>query len=162
MPLRSLIPTYLGWISLSLWVGGFTFYSAFVIPVLHDHLGSLEAGSITRSVTDTLNLIGVVTLALWWAIAGLERKAGTAAARRARWALLATTSVLLMGLIGLHQVMDDRLDGSRMRGFYELHRLYLIVSTAQWVMNLALMFVNLRVGMAPAWSPRPGDDAQEI
>src|SRR5271170_1726820 len=52
---------------LSIYIGGFTFYSAVVIPVLHDRLeSSLETGLVTQRVTDALNLLGVVTLSLGW------------------------------------------------------------------------------------------------
>ena len=36
--------------SLAIWLGGFTVYSAVVIPILHDQLGSpLETGLITQT-----------------------------------------------------------------------------------------------------------------
>jgi hypothetical protein len=43
-------------VALSIYIGGFTFYSAVVIPVLHDRLeSSLETGLITQRVTDMRN-----------------------------------------------------------------------------------------------------------
>ena len=60
-------------VALSIYIGGFTFYSAVVIPVLHDRLeSSLETGLITQRVTDVLNLLGVVTLSLGWCVYGLD------------------------------------------------------------------------------------------
>ena len=54
---------------MAFWLGGFTFYSAVVIPVLHDRLGSpLETGLVTQRVTDALNLLGVGTITLGWAL----------------------------------------------------------------------------------------------
>jgi hypothetical protein len=49
---------FLGLLGLIVWVGGFTFYSAGVIPVLHDVTPSRDAGRITQRVTDRLNLRG--------------------------------------------------------------------------------------------------------
>lgn len=139
MPLRSLALRVLCLLALSVWMGGFTFYSAAVIPILHDRLGSLDAGNVTQQVTDALNGIGVVTLVLWWAAAGVERSTGSARRRRTRLALLSVTTTLLLGLIYLHQVMDSRLETTGLRGFYPLHRVYLIASTVQWVVNVGLL-----------------------
>src|SRR4051794_20888768 len=101
MPLRSLALRALCLLALSVWMGGFTFYSAVVIPVLHDTLGSLDTGNVTRQVTDSLNAIGVVTLVLWWAAAWVERSTGSARQRRTRLTLLSATTALLLGLIYL-------------------------------------------------------------
>jgi hypothetical protein len=45
----------------------------------------------------------------------------------------------LVILIALHGVLDRRLDAAEMRGFSPLHRLYLWVSTVQWLANLSLL-----------------------
>ena len=42
MRLRSFVLRFLCWLSLAVWVGGFTFHSGVVIPVLHDATGSTE------------------------------------------------------------------------------------------------------------------------
>ncbi len=39
--------------------------------------------------------------------------------------------------------MDGRLESGSLRGFYPLHRIYLIASTAQWLANLGLLAVVL-------------------
>ena len=39
--------------------------------------------------------------------------------------------------------MRQQLDEGSLRGFYPMHRLYLIASTVQWVANLALVGVSL-------------------
>ena len=36
----------------AVWLGGFTFYGAVVLWVLHDEYGSLDAGRITQRVTE--------------------------------------------------------------------------------------------------------------
>lgn len=139
MPLQSFVFRLLCLLALSVWMGGFTFYSAVVIPVLHDSLGSLETGYVTQRVTDYLNVIGVGTVLIWWAAAWVERSVGSARGRRTRLVLLATTTLILLGLIVLHRVMDGRLEAGSLRGFYPLHRVYLIASTVQWLVNLGLM-----------------------
>lgn len=154
---------------MALWVGGFTFYGGVVVPILHEELDRLQAGGITRRVTDALNVVGAATVAVWWLAALAERPPGPAWAVRARLGLLAATSALLAGLIALHAVMDRRLDAGAggLRNFYPLHRAYLIVSTAQWLVNLAILATSLvlweggganRPDPAPLPSTRHGTD----
>jgi hypothetical protein len=147
---RVLILRYLCLLGLAVWLGGFTFYGAAVVPVLHDELDHLQAGGITRRVTDTLNAFGAATLALWWLDAWAERTGGPAWAARARGGLLAASTAILAGLVALHRVMDARLDDGLLRGFYPLHRLYLWASTAQWLVHLALLAVALAAWTRPA------------
>lgn len=126
-------------LAFSVWVGGFTFYSAAVIHVLHDELDSLQAGSITQQVTDRLNAVGVAALVLCGIGLRLDRAWDDSRTRRILTVLLATSALLLVFLFVMHEVMDRRLAASGLRGFYALHRVYLHASTAQWVVNLALM-----------------------
>ncbi len=128
--------------SLAFWLGGFTFYSAVVIPVLHDQLGSpLATGLVTRRVTDALNILGVVTITLGWLMTVFARLTQQLRPLHRDWASLALviTTVCLVILIALHRVLDKRLDAARMHDFYSLHRLYLWVSTVQWLANLWLL-----------------------
>ena len=141
--MRLLVLRFLCLLSLSVWVGGFTFYSAVVIPVLHESLGSLETGYVTQRVTDYLNAASGVAVALWWLAAWADRPDGPSFAGRARLGLLAATTLILAGLIALHRIMDGRLESGSLRGFYPLHRAYLVASTAQWLVNLGLMAVVL-------------------
>lgn len=150
LPLLAL--RWLALVSFALWFGGFTFYSAVVIPVLEEAMGRVEAGSmVTREVTDTLNLIGLATLILWWLLAWFERPLGGPWAPRLRVGLLATDTALLIGLLALHKVLDRRLDEGRMEGFYPLHETYLIASTVQWGANLALLASSIWI-----WRTNPG------
>lgn len=149
MPLRSLALRVLCLLGLSVWMGGFTFYSAVVIPVLHESLGSLDTGFVTQQVTDYLNYIGVGAVLVWWTAAGVERRDGPARVRAVRLLLLAATTLILVGLMALHRVMDGRLETGSLRGFYPLHRVYLIASTVQWFVNLGLMTVLLVLSRLP-------------
>lgn len=137
--MRLMILRFLCLLSLSIWVGGFTFYSAVVIPLLHQTLSTQEVGSVTQRVTDYINAAGCLTVALWWLSAWAERSVGPAPAGRLRIGFLAATTVLLLGLAGLHRIMDARLASGSLQGFYPLHRIYLIASTVQWAANLGLM-----------------------
>jgi hypothetical protein len=129
----------------AVWVGGFTFYSAVVLWAIHDEYGSFDAGKITQRVTDWLNVIGVGTVVVWWCLVLLERELSPRLTRRLRYALLAVTTLLLGFLIVDHRILDDRLDAYGLTGFYAYHRVYLIVSTAQWALNLAIIPVSLRL-----------------
>jgi hypothetical protein len=144
----TMLRRFLVLVTLMFWQGGFTFYSAVVVHVGSDVLGShLDQGLVTRSVTNYLNLAGVVALALWgWDIAratdpGVRR-------RRLRWALWIVL-VLTLGLLAwLHVRLDDLfdLDSSRIVNrprFRELHNWYLHTSTVQWVGSLILAAVTL-------------------
>lgn len=136
-----------------LWQGGFLFYAAVVIPVGADVLGSWAQGTVTRHVTDRMNLIGAAALLIlaWdqWANAA-------PGGRRWRWVLWAVMAAGLGGLVVLHPTIAAYVDGSATeavkdyQSFYLWHRAYLCVATAQWVAGLAYVVVTLR-----AWTARP-------
>src|SRR6478672_2408664 len=91
-PTWRLVLRFLSLAGLSVWIGGFTFYSAAVVPVLHEDLGGVEAGSVTRRVTDRLNAVGVVTLVVWWTHVLADRATRSPGGRRARlWTSIATS-----------------------------------------------------------------------
>ena len=128
--------------SLALWIGGFTFYSVVVIPVLHDQLGSvLETGLITQRVTDHLNLVSLVAIAVGWCRAMIDRPRAKIRRKRWGWAVfvLAVSTVCLGALVLLHRDLDSRLGRGEMNGFYALHRIYLWTSTIQWLASLVLL-----------------------
>ena len=135
-------------VALSIYIGGFTFYSAVVIPVLHDRLeSSLETGLITQRVTDVLNLLGVVTLSLGWCVYGLSAVSGVRSDRGSRFKIwpLVISSICLVVLLVLHRVLDRKLETSTFSGFYPYHRAYLWTSTVQWFANLGLLIQSTGV-----------------
>jgi hypothetical protein len=143
-------------LALSIYVGGFTFYSVVVIPILHNRLeSSFETGLVTQRVTDVLNLLGVVTLSLGWCIYGLSVVCGFRYDRPGLskiWPLpLLLSSVCLVALLILHRVLDRKLETSTIIGFYPYHRAYLWTSTVQWFTNLWLL-----VGSTGVFTPSPG------
>ena len=130
------------WVTLATWLGGFTFYSAVVIPILHDHLGDpFEVGLITRRVTHVLNALGGATLLVGWMLVlhpnGEPRD--HVPSNPLRHAPLAASTLCLVALIVLHFVMDAKLDSGRLAGFYAWHRAYLWMSSVQWLANLVLL-----------------------
>lgn len=137
-----LVVRILALVGMIFWLGGFTFYSSVVIPILHEEMGGLDAGMVTGRVATSLNAFGVAAVVTWWVMVGCERFLGTRRARWSRLGLLGLTSAILLGLIALHPVLDARLDEGSMRRFYPLHQVYLIASTVQWVVNLALVAVS--------------------
>ena len=139
----------------AVWLGGFTFYGAVVIPILHERFGPLDAGRITQRVSDRLNLVGLATLLLWWALAWSERRRGPAVARRIRLGLLVATTLLLAFLAVDHEILDDRLDRHGLSGFYAYHRVYLIASSLQWAVNLGLVPATLAIWLRRPEESRP-------
>jgi hypothetical protein len=135
---------FLGLLSLIVWVGGFTFYSAEVIPVLHDVMPSRDAGRIIQRVTDRLNLVGAATVMIWLVLVSAERHVGTKRLRMRRGPT---------GCNPYYPRIPRRAactDGSaalpgRMEGFNPWHQAYLIVGTVSWFVNLGLLGLSLRL-----------------
>jgi hypothetical protein len=130
------------------WQGGFTFYGAVVVPVGSEILGShQDQGWITRSVTNYLNLAGLVTLGIWaWDIAAASDPVMWR--HRLRWALWTLLLMTLAWLAWLHIRLDELLDVDAFRildrpHFRFLHDRYLTVSTVQWVGSLILVAATL-------------------
>lgn len=155
--MRLLLLRFLYQLAFAIWLGGFTFYSAVVIPVLHEELGRFDTGLVTQQVTRALNTTGCVAVFLGWMAAWAERSNECRWISRVRLGLLAATTILLLALLSLHPIMDARLASGSLRGFYPLHRIYLNLSTSQWVVNLGLLAVACRHGRGEvAARPLPG------
>lgn len=133
---------------LLLWQGGFLFYTAFVVPVGTQVLGSAAAqGTITARVTDSLNTIGVVGLAVfaWDLNYGRDRNPRRTAVRWWCWGVML---VCQWWLFYLHQLLDAFMDPGRTRVvirplFYPVHQAYLWASTVQWFTGLLLAWFTL-------------------
>lgn len=123
----------------AVWFGGFTFYVSFVVPIGTDVLGSARSqGMITQQVTNWLNLVcGIATLMML-----LESfrswKLASRSAKYTQLAMVALIGGLLVGLLVLHPYLDALVDLEKERvidrtKFYGLHRVYLWLSTFQWI-----------------------------
>ena len=128
--------------AVAMWLGGFTFYGAVVIPAGMKVLGShLRQGFITQQVTQSLNLIGAIALPilLWNAVAAWPERG-----RLLRLGLALTWIVMALiqiELFALHPMLDRLLDPHARAildddRFDLLHRVYLVSSTAQWVAGI--------------------------
>jgi hypothetical protein len=122
------------------------FYGAVVVPVGASVLQSDQLqGFITRSVTNYLNLAGVVALSLWsldLAFTSVEKR------KKFRWLLLLVMWIILGLLAWLHIQMDGCLNLDLQyvieeRKFYSMHRVYLILSTIQWALAVLLTGMTL-------------------
>lgn len=145
------IRRFLTILAFALWFGGLTFYALVVIPTAHGVLKShLRVGFITQQVTHWINgtAAGALLLLLW--------ELGETWMNRARRIRLATWLVMASAqaaLFALHPVLDRHLDPqtrdiANPDRFYELHRVYLIMTTVQWAAALVHLGAWLR-----AWSP---------
>jgi hypothetical protein len=134
-------------LALAVWFGGFTFYSTAVIDTSQKVLHSqLRAGLITQQVTNWLNLISVPALAIcgwnWFTQRKSERKFWV----RVLGAALACMVLFQLALFPLHRILDARIVGREVAdegGFFRLHRLYLMLATAQWCATLGYIWAAL-------------------
>jgi ABC-type xylose transport system permease subunit len=141
---------------LMVWQGGFLFYTAFVVPIGTEFLGTATSqGFITRQVTNQMNRCGAVALAVMvWDLAASRDP------RRLRWFLRVALFTLMVAaavaLFDLHQRLESLLDVPNERvldrqEFRPLHRIYLWVSSAQW--GCAVLYLVLTVA---AWRCEDG------
>ncbi len=125
------------------------FYGAVVVPVGSSVLKShTTQGFITRSVTNFLNLAGVLTVVMWLfeLLATREPRVTLRRLRWATWILIVTTLVLQ---VWLHVELDARLVPAGQEvldrpTFQTFHSWYLIVSTGQWASALGLLLMTLQ------------------
>ncbi|MDX2038403.1 MAG: DUF4149 domain-containing protein [Isosphaeraceae bacterium] len=129
-------------VGLALWFGGFTFYAGIVVPVLHEEYGAMEAGAISRRVSDPLNLLGIAALGL-----AVVRILADRVSRRGRLGFLRASAVAIgflsqLILMILNEQLDLHLDTRGISGFYRLHERYLILSTVEWAAVLTIFLIG--------------------
>ena len=144
---------------LLLWQGGFLFYTAVVVPTGTSVLGSASAQARSPRVTDALNRIGLVGLAILAVELGLTRDP-IAKRTLARWWCWWVLFVAQFLLLYFHCLLDAFMDPERTRvvirpPFYPVHRLYLWASTAQWLACLVLVWLTLL-----AWRAEDGENSR--
>src|SRR5438067_11181166 len=84
--------------ALMFWQGGFTFYSAVVVPLGQDIFGKRQ-GFLTREVTDYLNLAGAIALLLLaWDVAAVSDRPFRRLLRWLCWAVMAVGLAVLLWL----------------------------------------------------------------
>ena len=145
-------------LAFAVWQGGFIFYGGVVIPIGTRVLGSdLQQGFVTQSVSQVLNWIGVVCLLVWAAYIAVDSKTLEPAnnistiqryIRLLPWLAWIGLAIGMLALFLLHFLMDLQLDSNAqmvrdIQNFKQLHRLYLGVSTSQWIVATALLWYSI-------------------
>lgn len=124
-----------------LWLGGFTVYTAFVIPIGHRHFPGRQFGFVTAEVTTVLAVLSAAALLL----AAVDLATTWRRLPRAmRWAGLATGAAILGALAGgvvVHARLDALLNVEARRitdpgAFEPLHERYELLATTQWALGL--------------------------
>ncbi len=119
-----------------------------VVPDLHEHLGGMETGEISRRVAVFLYAIGAAALLLGWLVVLTDRDQRTGWRGKSRLGLLAVNSALLIALVLMHRSLGIRLDsGDDLAAFRSFHEVYLTVWTGQWLAILALMALDALPGL---------------
>ena len=140
---------------LLLWQGGFLFYASFVVPAGTQLLGKAGQGAITARVTDALNVIGAVGLAVLALELTWTRDPNSRRTAR-RWWAWGVALVCHGLLIYFHMLLDAFMDDQRrvviVGPFYPVHRMYLWASTVQWFACVLLTWWTLR-----AWRAEEGE-----
>ncbi len=134
----------------AIWFGGFTFYTAIVVPIGTDVLGSSRTqGFVTQQVTNRLNVIGAI--ALLWMLLGLVLLVRQNGIKRLLKSLLvfAVIAVSWGVLLVLHPMLDQLVEPDNdyvadEERFYFLHRIYLWTSTIQWLFCWVWLSLTIR------------------
>lgn len=122
------------------WFGGFTFYTAIVVPIGTDVLGSSRTqGFVTQQVTNKLNLIGGPTILMMLIDLTYFRRTRARKVNLCFAATLTGIAVLWFVLLIVHPMLDAMLEPDHEHvlddaKFYSLHRVYLWASTIQWLL----------------------------
>jgi hypothetical protein len=166
-PLRS-IQQYVSVAAIVLWLGGFTFYATYVVPIGENVMDGLSQGYVTQQVTDRLNAIGLVMILLINLDIWQHRKH---IGRWLLWARLAGAAVFAVGLVMVvvtHNHMDALLDPVYQTRpdravFKPLHQRYQMVMAFMWLACLfelgAMMFGHRRRAVHAALEPKRSEVA---
>jgi len=137
-------------LAFGLWLGGFTFYTGFVIPIGHRQFPDRQFGFVTKEVTSVLGgLAGMALLAAAVNVAIDWRRLS----RGWRRMFVGAGAVLFGGLIAalvIHAKLDALLDDATRRisdpsRFMSLHERYELVATIQWAAGLLHLCCYLAV-----------------
>lgn len=147
-----MIRRYIVLLAFALWLGGFTFYTLFVIPTGGKVLdgGERDVGFITQQVTNWLNWLGMPALLIFGWNVWVEEKG------RGRFLLILCWLIMAVTLVALfltHSVLDRMLDikTHKIHGgsiFFDWHRLYMAVASLQWLAGLIYVWLTLGIWRA--------------
>ena len=145
---------FLAWLTTTIWWGGLTVYAGIVVPIGTRVFGTTDQGFVTQQVTNRLNLLATVALVLSTRFVFCGRRRWLTGI----WVVVAAT---LIALVAVHWRLDAMLDAETLSvvdddRFYAIHRVYLWLTTAQWVAGL-LLLIGLVVGQ-PTPLPTGSED----
>lgn len=130
---------------LSFSFGGFLFYAGVVVPLASEVVGSTTQGFVTRKVTAVLNVSVAITLLATLGELWATRRLRGRGLNRSLGGVFTVAVLCCVTLFMLHPRLDRLLDPSELAvsdaiSFYSLHRVYLWVSTVQWLCSLPLLW----------------------
>ncbi len=120
------------------------------MPIGTEVLGSARAqGFITQQVTHRLNAVCAIAIGLMLVESIRSWSLVARSARMVRVVLVVLISAMLVGLITLHPALDGLIDLENRRvldsaRFYQLHRIYLWLSTFQWLAAWVWLYLSVR------------------
>ena len=129
------------------------FYGAVVVPVVRERMRDAgmmpEAGRITQTVTQWMNLAGTLAVLVMFA----DLWVSPAYLKRWRWLAWLGMAVPQPVLVWLHnemstQMADPGFFRSDLGPFLTWHRIYLLLNTLQWAAGMAFVILSLRVWRA--------------
>jgi len=142
--------------ALAAWWGGLTFYGGVVVPLGSARFGAAEQGVVTRDATQWLHAMALA------AATGVAYTAWSNPPGRRRGPLLsaAILAVSTAVLVALHRELSGQLDPVtdaplEPARFYQWHRAYLAVTTAQWLVGVASLRFLTATGSPPVQPPKP-------
>lgn len=131
---------------LAVWIGGLTFYAAIVVPAGIETFGSIPQGFATQRATASLNVIGACVLAMLLANAIRMRC-------RSLWltwvALILVQFLLFLQHGRLSAGLDPTTQSINAADFYDQHRWYLLLTSAQWLLGWTHLWLLLRSSTKP-------------
>lgn len=152
------------------WFGGFTFYAAVVVPIGTDILESARAqGEITQRVVNFLHMLGLVAVALmyaehrWYRAPCPTQDAGPGTARQLNLGIICTLFISCLALITIKHFLDGLIEPTQSSirvtdrdRFYLIHQVYLLTSTAQWLLHWFWLIL-----LARFWTTRTSNQSSK-
>jgi hypothetical protein len=163
------IAQYICVLSVVLWLGSFSVYSAFIVRVGAKVVGGLEQGYVTQKVTDGLNVLAAVMLVCLAIDILLHRKYIAKLLLGLRGLSLITIAISLVLLLYFHNQLDALLDPETLdkpihAKFSPLHQNYQMTITFMWcacIADLAIMLHGHRAA-AVAKAKSLTDASQQV
>ncbi len=130
-----------------LWLGGLTLYIAIVVPVATEVIGAQTQGEVTERVTVYINAFGTAAFLLL-----LVRSIRI----KSRFGIVSALGLLALQcpLFVLHHELAYRMSQDLPKwldswDFYTVHRIYLWITTAQWIIGLLVVVAEAIQSSSP-------------